>query len=396
VPGFFLPAGLIAMIAGAGLVQAIVGYLAVRRFRATPHSRAHNLPPVSVLKPLCGDEPQLETALASVCAQDYPSYQVVLGVQRPDDGALAVVERLRSRFPSRDIVVVVDTTTHGNNRKVGNLINMFPAARHNLLVIADSDVHAARDYLERIVCDLAEPGTGLVTALYAGLAANRSLAARLGATALTHSFLPGVLLARQLGRQDCLGPTMALRRETLSAIGGLTALSEHVADDHVLGELVLRQGLGIRLASTVCATSVAETTLSDLVRHELRWARTIRAMVPIQFALSSIQYPLFWATLTLVLSGFALWAAWLFLAVWAGRALVARAIDRSLDLSAAGLATPAPIWLLPLRDLMSVLVLLAGFAGNRVEWRGEVIQIETRPVLRSARRSPMHQEDDSQ
>jgi ceramide glucosyltransferase len=317
--------------------------------------------------------------LASVCNQDYPDFQVVFGVQGQDDNtALTVAERIRARFPNRDIAVVVDGTAHGLNRKVSNLINMFPAARHDVLVIADSDVHATRDYLERIVSDLAEPGTGLVTTLYAGFATNRSLPSRLGATALTHSFLPGVLLARQMGRQDCLGPTMALRRETLSAVGGLAALSEHVADDHVLGELVVRQGLAVRLASTVGTINVPETTLSELFRHELRWARTIRAMVPIQFALSSIQYPLFWAALAVILSGPAGWAGWLFLVMWIGRAFIARGIDRSLGLSGSGLATPAPIWLLPLRDLMSVWVILASYAGNRVEWRGEVMHIGRR------------------
>jgi ceramide glucosyltransferase len=294
-------------------------------------------------------------------------------VQNPADPALAVVERLRARFPGRDITVVVDATPHGSNHKIANLINMLPAAKHEVLVIADSDVHCAPDYLERIVAALDTPGTGLVTTLYAGLAATPSLAARLGATWINHSFLPGALVARGLGRQDCLGATMALRRETLEAIGGLPALADHLADDFVLGALVRQQRLAVRLADTVPATTVPEATLAALFRHELRWARTIRTLVPVQFVLSALQYPLFWAALAVPLAGGALWALGLFLVAWAIRAAAARGIDLALGLAKSGLATPAPIWLLPLRDLMSVFVILASHGSDRVEWRGQVL-----------------------
>ena len=127
--------------------------------------------PVTVLKPLHGDEPLLEEALASVCRQDYPTWQVVFGVQDPADTALPVVRRLQARFPDCDIAVVVDPTTHGRNRKVANLINMLPAAKHDVLVIADSDVHVAPDWLRRLVAALEAPGVGLVTTIYTGLPA---------------------------------------------------------------------------------------------------------------------------------------------------------------------------------------------------------------------------------
>ncbi len=113
---------------------------------------------MTVLKPLFGAEPMLEQALASLCAQDYPAFQVVFGVQDPADPAVAVVRRIQARFPQCDIALVVDPTPHGRNRKVGNLINMMAAARHDVLVIADSDVHAAPDYLTRIVAALEPAG----------------------------------------------------------------------------------------------------------------------------------------------------------------------------------------------------------------------------------------------
>jgi ceramide glucosyltransferase len=188
---------------------------------------------------------------------------------------------------------------------------------------------------------------------------------------INHYFLPGALLARAMGRQDCLGATMMFRRETLERIGGFAALVNHLADDNVLGRLVQRLGLTVALADTVPATTVPETTLRALWRHELRWARTIRALVPVQFAASVLQYPLVWAALAVLLAGGAPWSLAWFALAWGLRALAARRIDRAL-----ALANRTPLWLLPLRELMSVAVMLASYAGRQVDWRGHTLQAE--------------------
>ncbi len=362
-----LLACLAAAIGCIGLLLALAGWAAASRFarRTTPTPALAARPPVTILRPLHGDEPLLEEALASVCAQDYPAFQVVFGVQNPADPALHVVRRLQARFPGCDIAVVVDAAQHGSNRKIGNLINMFAAARYDILVMADSDVHVTRDYLDRLVATLARTGTGLATTIYTGIPANGGLAARLGATQITHTLLPGALLARMLGRQDCFGASMALTRATLARIGGLHALADHLADDNVLGRLVREQGLAVELAATVPATTVPETTLRALWMHELRWARTIRALEPLGFALSAAQYPLVWSALAVGLSGGETWAVALFALAWSVRGLAARGVDRAL-----GLAIAAPVWLLPLRDVLFVGVMIASFLGGRVEWRG--------------------------
>jgi ceramide glucosyltransferase len=363
-----------ALLAGCGLVQAVAGYFAVRRFVAAPLlPQPPSRPPITLLKPLHGDEPLLEAALASICAQEYGVYQIVFGVQSPTDTALPVLERLRQRFPHCDITVVVDPTPHGSNLKVANLINMFPSAKHDVLVIADSDVHCAPNYLERIGATLAIPGTGMATMLYAGIAASRSLAGLLGSSWINHTVVPGVLMARGLGRQDCLGATMALRRETLSAIGGLPALMNHLADDNILGKLIESQGLAVRIPDSVTVTTVPETGVAELFRHELRWARTILAMAPIGYAMSVIQFVLFWAALAVALSGGSAWSLKLFLIAWVVRAATAIGIDRSLGLVKSGLATAAPIWLFPLRDLISMTIMLASYGGDQVEWRGQMM-----------------------
>jgi ceramide glucosyltransferase len=370
-------------VAGLGIVQALCGLLAVRRFRTlhrenTATHHPIDLPAVSVLKPLYGDEPLLEAALTSFCVQDYPTYQIIFGVRDPADPALHVVRRLQKRFPALDIAVVVDETLHGANRKISNLINMYPVARHGVVVVADADVHVAENYLRRVVAALNDTGTGLVTTLYSGLPADGRLAPLLGASQISHSFLPGALMARGLGRQDCLGATMALRRETLLAIGGFSALVDHLADDAMLGRLVSDRGLAVRLAGTVPATTVSDRSLRALFQHELRWARTIHSITPLGFALSAVQYPLFWATLSMAISGGGAWFCLLFITTWALRSLTANQIDRAL-----GLQIATPIWVLPLRDVVSVMVMLASYQNDQVQWRGQTMRANRR-ALRAA------------
>lgn len=370
----------LAGLTGAGLVQCAAGWAALSRFRARPTAGPRRLPPVTILKPLHGDEPLLEQALATACAQDYPDFQIVFGLQNPDDPALAVLARLRKRFPHVAMDVVVDRTQHGANRKIGNLVNMMPLARHDVLVIADSDMHVAPDYLRRLVAALEQPGVGLVTTVYSGLAADAGLVARLGAAQINHAFLPGALLARVLGRQDCLGATMALTRTMLDQVGGMRALVEHLADDAVLGSLVLAQGQRIALAGTVPATTVPETRMPALFEHELRWARTVKSLAPTGFVLSAVQYPLFWAGLTVAASGGAGWAWALFAGAWAVRAGLARLIERKL-----GLASAAGFWCLPLRDLLSMAVMFASYRTRRVAWRGQVMTASRPLSLRPGR-----------
>ncbi len=366
-----------AALTAAGVLQSSAGWLAVNKFANRRTALPKVRPPVTILKPLHGDEPLLEEALASFCAQDYPEFQIVFGLQDPFDPALDVLARLRARFPALDMTVVVDATPHGLNRKVANLINMAPYARHDVLVIADSDMHAASDYLDHLVASLHAPGVGLVTTLYAGLPVGTALTGGLGAQQINHTFLPGALLARALGRQDCLGATMALTRETLDRVGGLHALANHLADDAVLGRLVKGKGLSIALAATVPATTVAESRMPELFAHELRWARTIQSLEAVGFAMSCVQYPLFWAALMVGLSGGAAWAWCGFALAWVARGAAGHGIDRAL-----GLARGAGIWCLPFRDLMSVVVMLASYRSDRVAWRGQVLRA-TRPRLGS-------------
>ena len=394
-------AGVTAVLAGVGVAEALVVSRLVAAFAQRRPAEPSVRPPMTVLKPLHGDEPLLEEALETLCRQDYPELQIVFGVRDAADPAVAVVRRLQGQFPRVDITLVADPRLHGRNHKVSNLINMLPEARYDVLVIADADVHARPDYLDRLAAALEGPGVGLVTMLYAGLPVD-ALPARLGAAHITYGFLPSAVLSRRLGRQDCLGATMGLRRDDLDRIGGFQALADHLADDNVLGQRIAALGLRIALADTVVLTTVPEASLRALFRHELRWARTIRALEPAGFAASVVQYPLAWALLTVLLAGGALWSTGLFCIAWVLRAVAALVVDGALarswsdtsgsrerasnDVAAqarghdiTALAFCCPVWLLPLRDIFSVAVMLASYGGRQVDWRGHGLHADTPP-----------------
>ena len=265
-----------AFLSVLGCVACLAGWIAVARFAARRPSAPSQYPPVTMLRPLYGEEPLLEEALASCFGQNYPTFQIVFGLRDESDPALAVVQRLQARFPTCDVTIVIVPTLHGQNRKVSNLINMLPYARYDALVISDSDLHLPPEYLEWLVAELEKPGTGLVTSAYCGLPpAELGWQAKLGAMHITHNFLPGVLLSRVMKRQDCLGSTTMLHRNTLDRIGGLGALVHLLAEDNVMGQRVRDLGLSVRLADTVVAATVPESSLRALWDHEVRWMRTI-------------------------------------------------------------------------------------------------------------------------
>ncbi len=364
-------AGIAAVCAGVGVVQQWLGTLLVQRFVSAPVLPPLARPPVSVLKPLCGVEPLTEQALESFFLLDYPDYQLVFGVQSETDLVLPVLAGLRARYPAQEVALVVDATQHGTNRKISNLINMQVQARHELLCISDADIHVPPYFLDRVVAALEAPGVGLVTSLYTALPGTPALATALGANQINYSFLPGALLARRLGRQDCLGVTMALTKTVLADVGGLQAVANNLADDQVLGRLVLARGHKLTLAQLVPATTVPEADFEALFRHELRWARTIRALVPIPYAASVLQISLLWAALALLFAGGAVWAWALLLAVLTSRVLAARRIDAALRMP----LSSGP-WLFLLRDSLSTLIYIASFTGSRVDWRGQMMQAD--------------------
>lgn len=372
-----------AVVAALGLLGGLAAMIAAIRFASRRSAPPRAYPPVTILRPLCGDEPMLEAALQSCCAQDYPDFQIVIGVHDPADAALSTVAKVRRQYPRRDIVVVVNSTRHGANRKVANLVNMLPAARYDLLAISDSDLHLPHDYLIRLVAALEVPGTGLVTAPYLGRAVVPGWPARLGACFINHCFLPSLLLARALGRQDCLGSTMMLRRATLEQAGGMAALADCLAEDNVLAQRVRRLGLSVGLARTVPWTNVAEGSLASLWSHEIRWMRTIRSLVPRALAFSVVQYPLFWAAVAAALSGGARRYVAYFMGAWLMRAFFVIGIEGVMRRRMPRPSSIVSTMLLPVRDVLTVAEIAASYWSDRVTWRGHAMQIDPAKPVRS-------------
>lgn len=354
-----------ALIMLAGMAFQLAGARQVARLAAIPPPPppGGSRPPVTLLKPLCGAEPDLLDDLSSFWRDDWPGLRMVCGVAAPDDPAIAVVRALQRRLPRADIRLVVGGPAQSANRKVANLINMLHQAGDGIVVIADSDMRAPPAYLETVTAALAAPGVGLVTCLYVGRPDPLPWS-RLGALAINHGFLPAALVARVLGRADgCFGATMALRRDTLARAGGLAVCAEVLADDYRLGQAVRDLGLSVALAPVLVDSAVREPSLRALLAHELRWNRTVAAVAPLSYAASIIVQPgLAWL---LALAG-----AWplLPLAVL-GRWAAVRVEERALALP------PAPLRLIALRDLLSLAVFLAAPCGRSVQWRGRRYRI---------------------
>src|SRR5580658_2035819 len=223
-------------LAAAYAVLVLVAILAWQMRRTTP--QPVGLRPVTVLKPLCGDEPGLYENLRSFCRQNHPEYQIVFGVRDPTDPALAVVERLIAEFPLLPINVVVNPQQHGSNCKVSNLMNMTVLAHHDVLAISDSDTFVGCDYLATVTAPLLDHGVGLVTCLYLGVP-TRGIWSRLSSMYINEWYAPSVLLAWLFGYRSYVSrQTLCLRQDTLNAIGDLQATANHLAENYRLGELV--------------------------------------------------------------------------------------------------------------------------------------------------------------
>ena len=350
--------------AAVGCLYALLAAWAARGFARPDVTPAKTFPAITVLKPLSGTEPNLCANLARFCGQDYPSpVQIIFGVDDPTDPAVKIVRDLIVAFPDRNIELVVSARRHGANRKVSNLINMAAQARHDVLVISDSDIIVGCDYLKAIAASIDQPDVGVVTCLYRGTSA-AGLWGRLSAAAIDYHFLPSVLVGLKFGlATPCFGSTIAIRKSTLELIGGLESVADQLADDYALGVLVRRAGLSVAISNTIVGHDCAERCAADLFRHEMRWARTIRSVDPVGFAGLVITHALPLALLGALLGGVTP-AGFIVIAALACRFVLQVELDRALCLR------DDVFWSGPLRDVMSFGVFVASFFGRGVEWRG--------------------------
>jgi ceramide glucosyltransferase len=355
----------LALAAAAG-AYAVLAALASAIAAARPQRQAARagapLPAVSVLKPLCGHEYGLYQQLRSVCVQHYPDFQIVLGLQNPHDSALPAVRLLKHQFDALDIDCVINATRHGANAKVSNLINMLPHCRHDLLIMADSDIQVPPDYLARVLAPLTDPAVGLVTCPYVGRARS-GLWSALGAMFINDWFMPNVRLAALFGSQAFVsGATIAMRRQVLERSGGLGRLSGHLADDYQLGVQVRALGLTVAMSELPVDTMVDEPSLAALCEHSSRWLRTIRSVRPGGYACCFITFGLPMAVLGAALAGFQPMALILLGITVAARLML------HFPRHARGWRQ---LGLIPLHDALLLALWGCSFRGREVSWRRE-------------------------
>jgi ceramide glucosyltransferase len=385
---------IIQLAAVIGAISSAIYYLicwwsasVFLRQQTAPRSRptlTEATPPISILKPLKGTDPEIYECLRSHCLQDYPEYEIIFGASDPNDPAIATVKKLQSEFPANKIQLIVCPKILGANIKVSNLAQMLPLARHDHLIVNDSDIRVERNYLRRVIAPLADPTVGMVTCLYRGVAAP-TLGSRLEALGISTDFCAGVLAARQLegGMRFGLGSTLAFRRGDVQPIGGFESFADYLADDYELGRRIADLGLKVELSDVVVETVLPPYSMRNFLQHQLRWSRAIRDARARGYIGLIFTFGLTWSVVTVISANGARWSWELFASVNFLRLVVALVIGRVV---LADRQLLRDLWLIPLRDLTAVAVWIASFAGHTVSWRGDNFHLRNGKLSRAAPR----------
>jgi ceramide glucosyltransferase len=330
-------------------------------------------PPISVLKPVRGLDPDAYENFASFCRQDYPEFEILFAVNDADDPAGPIVRKLIADFPGRSIRLLLVEEQLGPNAKVSNLCRLVREARHDLLVITDSDVRVEPGYLQSVAAMFRDPGVGGVTALYRGRD-NLQFVAAMDCVGSSAAFCSAALVARELeGLKFMMGSTMATTKQRLAEIGGFEAMVDLHSDDYELGRRIAARGYRIELLPKPVWMVFPSQTLGAYLRHELRWAIGIRNIRPSGHFGMLFTHGLPWAIA----------AAWVAPSAGVGEAFIGAYFVLRFAMAWAvgvwGLHDPvlrSRFWLLPVRDLLSFFVWLASFGMNRIEWRGSFFTLE--------------------
>jgi ceramide glucosyltransferase len=339
-------------------------------------------PPVSILKPLKGTDPEIYQSFRSHCLQDYPEYEIIFGVGEANDPAVASVEQLQREFPRLRIRLVVCPEILGANRKLSNLAQMLPEAGYSHLIVNDSDIRVEPEYLRRVVAPLVNEKVGMVTCLYRGRAAS-TLGSRLESLGISSDFCPGVLAAKSLegGLRFGLGSTMVFRRGDLQRIGGFESFADYLADDYELGKRISELGLGVHLSEVVVETYLPAYSTSGFLAHQLRWSRGMRDSRPGGYFGLVFTFGLVWSVLCVAATGGAAWAWMLLAAAGLLRFTLAAFVESVVLGSRQSLRS---LWLLPLRDCVAAAIWIASFAGSAVTWRGDRFELKNGKLIRTA------------
>ena len=338
---------------------------AVDFFFHSPEHRSNVHPPVSILIPICGSNDSTYANLASFCQQDYPDYQIVFGIQSPQDSSIQVVKQLMQAFPDVEISLVVSDRSLGMNHKVSNLANAAIEAKHNLLLLVDGDIRVRPNYLKHVVPPLHDPTVGVVTCMYRSL--TYEWLSAFEALSITTEFIPRILAAKRLqGMSFALGATIVIRKTVLEAIGGFPAVANDLEDDYQLGKLSTQVGYQVVLSDYVVDHVMATESLAEFTAHQTRWARGNRFARPIGHLSLIVTYGTVSSLLLVLITDGSLLSWSILLVTWAMRLAMAWfvGVQQLQDTVARSF-----FWLVPLRDVISFTFWCYSFLGNTICWR---------------------------
>lgn len=350
-----------AILLAGSLIYCVLVVVATRSYLGQKTASAAPPSPISVLKPLAGVDQGLENNLRTFFEQDHPQFEILFAVRELNDPAASVVETLQREFPERATRLIVTGEPPYPNAKVYSLARMVAEAKHDLLVMSDSDIRVGPGFLGAVAAEFSDPGVALATCPYRAVA-GASPWSELEAEGMNTEFLAGLLVARLMeGVRFAVGPTIAARKQALEAIGGFAKLKDYLAEDFVMGKFAAEAGLGVILSRNIVEHHIGSQGFRANVAHRLRWVRSTRRSRPLGYVGQLFTYPLPLAVLV--------WAAhpgwWPLLLVTAGlRALAAWS-------TCGWVLGSRPRWhLLVLQDFLSFFLWLAGFYGNTIVWRG--------------------------
>jgi ceramide glucosyltransferase len=351
---------LLILLASTGMFSLLSIVAALRYLSVRPRV-AGDPPPISILKPLAGLDPGLESNLRTFFEQDYSTFEILFAVRDAEDPAAAVVEKLRAEYSRVASRLLIAGEAPYSNAKVYSLDRMLAAAANDLVVMSDSDTRVTPVLLRRIAAEFEDRKVGVATCPYRAIA-GASFWSKLEAIGMNTDFMAGILVARMiLGMQFAVGPTIAARRSVLESIGGFDRLKNYLAEDFVMGKFAAEAGHAVLLSSYVIEHHIGSTSWRHNSAHRLRWVRSTRRSRPLGYMgqLLTMATPV--ALLSCAIAP-RLWLAALSVMVMRGVAayvVAARVLQTRINWA-----------LLPVEDLLAFCFWIAGFFGDTIVWRG--------------------------
>jgi ceramide glucosyltransferase len=385
----------ILILALAPLAYYLLSFYCVLEYfqglRRLPSVNRSFVPPVSIVKPVRNVDREAYENFASFCRLDYPKYEIVFAVADRDDPVIPVIQKLQQSFPMCPIRLVTAVANLGANNKVNNLCQLVQEAKHELIVMSDSDVRVEPDYLRNVVAPFSDPRVGVVTALYRGIS-GRGLVSALDDLGMYTDSAPAALVARKVeGKMRfAFGWTMATTKKVLSEIGGFESMVNHHSDDFELGNRISELGYRVELMRKPVDMVLPDESFGEFLKHELRWSIGLRNVRPVGYVGMLLTHGLPWTLLAVAVASASGWAS---VAIGYAVAYLILRLGVVWTTAVWGLGDSqiaGKLWLVPLHDAISFVVWVGGFFSNKIVWRGSVYRVRKGLLIPEVSRGGAH------